>query len=339
MTTSVVEPLLRPPTGGEQSLFELVRASRLRSVAVGVSKDPNAKIMILLVDPATEEAVLAVKAPTTDAAEAAVDAERAILDELAAAAPPALARTIPRVVGTVDHGGRRALVTTALAGRSMATCYAQARHTRSEARVGRDFAAVERWLELLQGARVSGASPVARDTAERLRRRFDDVPESTLERAAELDDLLGAAVDTTAVVHGDFWFGNVLLVDGAVSGIVDWEAGAAAGDSTRDAARFAHIYALYLDRQARPGRPVPGHRGLHADGFGAAVAFALDGSGWFPDLFRRFLGRALVRAGGSWALWRSLALSGIAEMAACTDHDEFARLHLELFTRLCVQRA
>jgi hypothetical protein len=141
------------------------------------------------------------------------------------------------------------------------------------------------------------------------------------------------AVSRTAV-HGDLWFGNVLVSDGRASGIVDWEAGGIAGEPLRDLARFAHMYALFLDRRTRPGRSVAGHRGLRAGEWGAGVAFAVNGAGWFPELFRRFLRDGLARLGASPEHWRELALAGIAEVAALADEDEYARHHLELFLRL-----
>ncbi|HEY2776345.1 MAG TPA: phosphotransferase [Gaiellaceae bacterium] len=334
MTTTLDHRMVGVPAIDEQPLSEYLRASNLRTVVIGASKDPNAKVMLLLVDPSTRQPVLAVKVPTTDVAEAAVQAEREILERVTAAASPDFALTIPQVVGSVDHDGRRALVTTALRGRSMAAAYALPRHTRSASRVTHDFEVVERWADALQSAPVGDAPAAARDSSELLRRRFLDAPEWMIERAAELDAALASAVPDPTIVHGDLWFGNVLVSDGQVSGVVDWEAGSHAADPTRDAARFAHVYALYLDRHTRPGRAAAGHAGLSAGEWGAAVDFALNGAGWFPTIFRDFLRRALERAGASPDHWHTLALSAVAELAARTDHDDFARLHLELFARL-----
>jgi predicted amidohydrolase len=94
------------------------------------------------------------------------------------------------------------------------------------------------------------------------------------------------------------------------------------------------MYALYLDRRTRPGRRVAGHTGFVADSWGAGVAYALDGRGWFPELFRRFLQDGLARLGAAPECWRDAALAGIAEAAALTDDDEFARCNLALFQRL-----
>jgi hypothetical protein len=64
------------------------------------------------------------------------------------------------------------------------------------------------------------------------------------------------------------------------------------------------------------------------------VEYALDGRGWFLELSRRFPREGLARLGASPASWRDEALAGIAEVAALTDHEGFARLHLELFRRI-----
>jgi hypothetical protein len=101
----------------------------------------------------------------------------------------------------------------------------------------------------------------------------------------------------------------------------------------RDLVRFAVMHALYLDRRTSAGRRVPGHPGLRAGPWGAALDFALDGSGWFPELFRGFLQDGLARLGASPERWRDAALAGIAEVAATTDDPPFARHHLELFRR------
>jgi len=98
--------------------------------------------------------------------------------------------------------------------------------------------------------------------------------------------------------------------------------------------RFALMYALYLDRRTRPGGRVKGHRQLRAHAWGAGVEYGLDGDGWFPELFRRFLRHGLSRLGAAPECWRDAVLAGIAEVAALTDDPEFGRRNLELFRRL-----
>jgi hypothetical protein len=83
------------------------------------------------------------------------------------------------------------------------------------------------------------------------------------------------------------------------------------------------MYALYLDAGAKRS-PL----------WGAGVDFAMNGTGWFPDLFREFLEDGLRRLGASPGLWRDAALAGLAEVAARTDDPAYGRSHLELFRRL-----
>jgi aminoglycoside phosphotransferase (APT) family kinase protein len=174
------------------------------------------------------------------------------------------------------------------------------------------------------------------DVRSRLRDRFGDDPflQADLDRLAVIHARLRLNRVPRTVVHGDFWFGNVLLSDRRVSGVVDWEAATTCGEPVRDLVRFANMYALYLDRRTPPGRRVRGHRGLSAGEWGAGLEYALYGTGWFPALYKRFLQDGLVRLGAARESWRDAALAGIAEVAALTDHDDFGRLHLELFRRL-----
>jgi aminoglycoside phosphotransferase (APT) family kinase protein len=320
------------------SLWRFVQESGLRSLVVGVSKDPNAKITVLLVSPESGRAVLAVKAPTTETAARAVETERHLLDELGRAQGPPVMQTIPRVVDTVDFHGRPAAVMTAVPGVPMTTFYMRWRHTASRGRVAADFAAVGGWLMQFQSATAGPPAPVEMDAgvSSRLRSRFpdDERLEADLDRLAEIHTRLRRDEVPRTAVHGDLWLGNVLLEEGRASGVVDWEGGALSGEPVRDLVRFALMYALYIDRYTRAGRRVRGHNGLRAGRWGAGLEYALGGSGWFPELFRGFLSDGLTRLGASPTAWRDAALAGIAEVAAVTDDGGFARSHLELFRRL-----
>ena len=79
---------------------------------------------------------------------------------------------------------------------------------------------------------------------------------------------------------------------------------------------------------------MPGHRGLRARGWGAGVEYAIDGSGWFPDLVSAFLADALRRLGLPRSCWRDVLLAGLAAIAAEADDPDFAWRHLLLFSRL-----
>ena len=320
------------------SLSEFVRDSGLRSLVMGASKDPNAKVTVILVSPENGRPVLAVKAPTTDAAAAAVDSERRVLTELQTLGLGDLAATVPRVVDAVEFRGRPAVVMTAVDGVPMATLYLRWRYTASAERVAAHFAAAGHWLAEFQRATAREAAPIDMDggVVSTLRHRFatDDRLDADLDRLAAIHGRLAEETVPRSAVHGDLWFGNVLLTGSRASGVVDWEAGATHGEPVRDLARFALMYALYLDRRTRPGRPVPGHPGFRAGTWGSGVEFALTGAGWFPTLFRGFLREGLVRLGASPELWRDAALAGISEVAAYTDDPGFARRHLDLFRQL-----
>jgi aminoglycoside phosphotransferase (APT) family kinase protein len=328
----------RPPGSAERvPLWDFIAASGLQSVVVGLSRDPNAKVTILLVARETGRPLYAVKVPTTDGAAAAVEAEMRVLDHVRRATPATLAETLPRVVDVLDFEGRPVAVASAVPGTPMTVSYMRARHTATRSRVARDLDALGAWLAAFQDATAAASMPLDMDAEVRLRleRRFSgEELGDALDRLAEIHGRLsGAAVPRTAV-HGDLWFGNVLLQDGRVAGVVDWEAGAAVGEPVRDLVRFALMYALYLDRRTRAGRKVRGHDGLRAGAWGAALGFALDGAGWFPDLFRGFLADGLRRLGAPPERWRDAALAGVAEVAALTDDPEFGREHLKLFQQV-----
>jgi len=319
-------------------LWEFVTDTGLQSLVSATSKDPNAKVTVLLVSPETGQPVLAVKAPTTAAAERAVDAEARVLKELGRMRLGTVAETIPRVVEVVEFEQRRAPVMSALPGRPLSTAYAERGHTRDSARVSADFRAAGDWLAELQQATAGRPAPLDLDAgvSVRLRERFahDQALESDLTRLEAMHARLRRSSTPRTVVHGDFWVGNILGSNGRVSGVVDWEAATVCGEPVRDLVRFANMYALYLDRGVRRGRAVPGHLGLRAGAWGAGVEYAMYGAGWFPSLYRRFLEDGLVRLGADRERWHDAALAGIAEVAALTDHEKFARLHLELFRRL-----
>ena len=320
------------------SVAELVRSSPgLRSVVVGVSKDPNAKVTVLLVSERDGMPVMAVKVPTTPIAAAAVESEQAALVGLRARYPDVARDTIPRVIRTVEFEGLRGVVTTAVAGTPMTREYMRGRRSlrrRTEAHLR----AVSEWLASLHSA--TAAAPAGIDmeagVASGLRARFGDDRHlaDDLARLAVIHAALGAEHAARTVVHGDLWFGNVLVGREGVTGVVDWEAACLRGEPVRDLARFAIMYALYLDDGPSVVRRLRGSGRKRSPAWGAGVEFALNGTGWFPELFRGFLRDGLRRLGASPAVWREAALAGLADVAARTDDPGFGRSHLELFRRL-----
>jgi hypothetical protein len=173
-------------------------------------------------------------------------------------------------------------------------------------------------------------------TTELLRRRFagDPLLDDRLARLNDIHNRLRSTATPRTAVHGDFWFGNVLMAGKQISGVIDWEGGVASGEPVRDLVRFALSYALYLDRHTRPGHRVAGHRGLRAGEWGAGITWSFEGEGWFPDLVRGFIRSGLERLGADPGCWREALLAGLAEVAATADHLDFARMHWDLFDRL-----
>jgi aminoglycoside phosphotransferase (APT) family kinase protein len=311
-----------------------------RAACLSMSRDPNAKVTILLFPPGAARPAYVAKVPTTDAAARSVEREAERLAEVSSRALGEVTATIPKLVATVEHRGRPVLVMTALPGRSMLAAYHSWRHTARREAVAADFAAAGAWLARLSGAvGGNGQASLAQlldGVADELGRRFGSQPgaDVSLAHLSALRGRLAGHGTPQCVVHGDFWAGNLLAESGQVLGVIDWEHACLAASPVRDLARFATSYSLYLDRHTRQGRRVPGHRGLRADSWGAGVEYALDGAGWYPDLLRSFVMTGLERLGVPPSCWRDVLLADLAASAATADHDLFGRNHLQLFRRL-----
>jgi aminoglycoside phosphotransferase (APT) family kinase protein len=311
-----------------------------RAACLALSRDPNAKVTILLFPPGATQPAYVAKVPTTDAAALSVEREAERLAEVGDRVTGQVSATIPKLVATVEHLGRPVLVMTALPGQSMLAAYHSWRHTARREAVAADFAAAGDWLAGLHSAvGGNGQASVARmldGVADVLGRRFGGQPgaDADLAELAALRERLEGHRTPQSVVHGDFWAGNLLTERGRVLGVIDWEHACLTGTPVRDLARFATSYSLYLDRHTRQGRRVAGHPGLRAGRWGDGVDYAIDGAGWYPDLVRSFVMSGLERLGVSPSCWRDVLLADLATTAATADHDEFARNHLLLFRRL-----
>jgi aminoglycoside phosphotransferase (APT) family kinase protein len=299
--------------------------------------------MVVLFRPGEDLPCYVAKVPTTDAAVRSVQREAGRLADISRPELGPLEATIPRVVAIAEHAGRPVLVTTALPGRVMLASYHTWRHTARRAAVQADFDAAGEWLADLQQCTAAGHSDLAGaldGTAAAIARRFgDDGAVSPV--AADLDQLSAIRDRLTGyqvphvIVHGDFWPGNLLIAGGRVCGVVDWECAAPDGLPIRDLARFVITYSLYLDRHTRPGRRVAGHPGLRVGQWGAGLEYAVNSTGWYPELAQRFVADALRRLGVPAACGRDVVLAEVARIAAEADHPDFARNHLMLFRRLC----
>jgi hypothetical protein len=304
------------------------------------SRDPDAKVAFV----ATGDAPcsrLVVKMGLTDAADAAVEREGRVLAAVRLRGLGSLAGTVPRYVGSPRDQGRLTLVSTAVPGTPMTCRYHAWRHTARPAEVARDLAAAGRWLAELHRTTARENRPLtwADEMAAALAARWDGdeaLPAALVRVEHARAALSGTTVPLTAV-HGDFWFGNLMVDGDDVVGVVDWELGNEKGCPLRDLARFVLAYSLYLDRHTRPGRRVRGHRGLVRTGPAPGVRHALTDAGWYPDLVREFLGDELERLGIPRGLWYDVALVGLAEVAATANDDEFGHEHLRLLGQLPVR--
>ena len=311
-----------------------------RTACLAMSRDPNAKVTILLFPPGAAQPAYVAKVPTTDAAAASVEREAEQLTEITSRAPGPVNATMPKVVATVEHLGRPVLVMTAMPGQSMLAAYHSWRHTARPKTVAADFAAAGSWLSGLQSATAGNGhvslAQMLDGVADVISRRFGSRRGADAD-LADLDCLRGRLADhrtPQSIVHGDFWPGNLLVERGRVVGVIDWESARLTGTPARDVARFVTSYSLYLDRHTRPAHRVAGHPGLRAGGWGAGVQYAIDGAGWYPDLARSFVMTGVERLGASPSCWRDVMLADLAVTAAGADHDDFAWNHLLLFRRL-----
>jgi len=328
----------------QRDVQRLLGTRDLPGMLVAASRDPDAKLTFVVTAPSASRdhrhlgERFAVKIPTTTAAGAAVEHEGRMLVELRRTRLGQLQETLPRYVGNTRYEGRPVLVSTALEGVPMSVAYHTLGHTATPWAVRADFARAATWLREFQQGTTSGDARVtwAAEVADVVRRRWDGHPASTaaLERLRRADRELRTQTSPITAVHGDFWFGNVLVRGPQVSGVVDWEAGATSGWPLRDLARFAVSYSLYLDRHTRPGRRVLGHPRLRRTGVAPGVSYALEDDGWLPRLVRGFLADGLQALGLSRGSWYDVALTGIGEVAATANDDRFGETHLQLLARL-----
>lgn len=327
------------PRGVEQMLAD----SKVRGVLIAASRDPDAK-MTFIVTPRADvhgrgrDRPVAVKVPATTEAGVAVEREGRMLVALRRMPLGDLTETVPRYVESMHVNGRPVLVSTALGGRPMSVGYHQWMHTALRRRVEQDFTEASRWLQKFQSATAGERLPIdwAGQVAENLHGRWDGHPllEQGLSRLSTADRNLKAHDAPRTAVHGDFWFGNLMLEDGRLTGVIDWEAGSDDGSPLRDLARFALSYCLYLDRHTRPGGHVLGHRGLRRIGPAPGIAYGLLGASWLPTLVRSFLRQGLSSLGVPPGRWYDVALTGVGEVAATANDDDFAERHLELLAGL-----
>ncbi|MDQ2751002.1 MAG: phosphotransferase [Actinomycetota bacterium] len=338
-----VAPRHRPTTGRPEqptrnNLSDWFADSRYRLVVLDHSHDPDRRFIFLLFPPGSADPSVAVKVATCAASALRLDAERDRLRAIDGPALDAVNGTVPRLVAM--DGDLPALATTAQAGVPMLVTYHRMGHTRRRRRVRADFAAASSWLGTLQSMIVAGPErlDIAQSTVDAAQAQLADTPSQLALVQIGLTTLrrrLRRHRTPRTIVHGDFWAGNILVRDGAVSGVVDWERSEPAGAPVRDLARFAVTYSLYLDRHSRPSARVAGHPGYIAGTPGGGVGYALEGTGWYPQLVHAFLDEGLSRLGLPASLGPDLMLAELAAIAAEASDDAFAHEQWRTFGHLC----
>jgi hypothetical protein len=343
MTSRVAASGVLSPAGPgapprDPDLRTLLSTPGSRVVLLDGSRDPNSGVIVLLTAPGATEPHLAVKIATTAAAAEVIAREARLLVELRRRPLPRVDKTLPRHLSVFNADGMLASATSVVPGVPMRTSYHAFRHLARPDAVRGDFAAAQDWLMALHADSMTAAAPIALldGVAGQIAARWpgDSRALDLAERLGPLAARLSSADTQRTVVHGDFWAGNLLISRGTVTGVVDWAAAELSGEPLRDVVRFVLTYSLYLDRHTRPGRPVTGHPGLRADGWGAGIRYGMSGQGWYGQLVRDFVESALARLGAPAGLWRAALLAGLGEIAATADHADFAIRHRDLLLQL-----
>jgi hypothetical protein len=330
----------------------------VRGVVLGIDRSPDAKVVVLLFD-AAGRLVAVAKAPRSVAGEDALAVECEALRALDRDRSARLARTVPRVLGTVSVAGRRGLVETPAAGRPMSADYYAAGHVDDACAVTVDFEAASGWLDVLQRGTAQGRTTLTDAAGRWLAPALDgylaavgDEPEARDLVAAVRARVIrhGDATVPVTAVHGDFWMGNVLrLRPGEVSAVVDWERSRPTGVPLGDVFKFPTSYGMYLDRAEpwRRGR-LPGHpgrAGLAArwTGYGTSAnllgfGYTWFGAGWFPALARSFVTDGLRRLGVPPPVAGPLFVGFLAEQLLAANTEDFREGYRQILRAFAAER-
>jgi aminoglycoside phosphotransferase (APT) family kinase protein len=284
-------------------------------VLAGPDKAPASNVTFFVFDRNRELAAVA-KVGRDPAYDGRLGSEYATLRELRGSGDAAFAASVPEALALTRIGGRTVLLLSAMDGRPLMTDYYAPGHVGDPARVGHDFSIAGAWLASLHVGSSRGRITFGQELFDRwIGATFDryrtvvgwnDAEERIYELVRErARALYGTHLPVTAL-HGDFWMGNILVKDGTISGVVDWERANLAAPPFTDIYKFPTSYGFYMDRgyPELDGR-VPGHpeRDVIASEwteFGSwpnliGFAYTYFGAGWFPSLVRRFVAGSLDR--------------------------------------------
>jgi hypothetical protein len=284
-------------------------------IVIAVDYAPGAKATLLLFG-ADGRPCLVAKLARCPEIEPALVAEYTALQDVWSARPPSVTAELPQPLALERVAGRLVLLSTAVPGTALTIRYYAPGHVRHPGRVAADLAMAGSWLARFQEETHSGTITLGRDTFEewirptfhryRAQAGWSGWESDLLDHLSDLCALLSGTRVPVVAVHGDYAPGNILLDQGRVSGVVDWELGRGAGLPFSDLFKFAASYGSYLDRACPPVRgALAGHPGWSqardrwgtVPGWtnGTGILYALFGSGWFPELVRSFLGEHLRR--------------------------------------------
>jgi hypothetical protein len=284
-------------------------------IVIAIDYAPAAKATLLLFGP-DGLPVLVAKLARRAEGERALAAEFDTLTSLWSARPREVTAELPRPLALERVAGRMVLLSTAVRGTALTIRYYTPGHVRHPDLVAQDFGLAGAWLARFQEQTRSGTMMLGPDGFEEwirptLLRYRDEVGWSSWESglAGHMSDLCTLLSGTRVPVvggHGDYAPCNILVDQGRVSGVIDWELGRSASLPFSDLFKFATSYGSYLDRACPPTRgALAGHPGWSQarDRWGSTpgwtnrtgIMYTFFGSGWFPELVRRFIDGHLRR--------------------------------------------
>jgi aminoglycoside phosphotransferase/SAM-dependent methyltransferase len=265
---------------------------RFSTLIVGHRKTPSAVVSAILL---SGPVPLVAKMPRYGGSSEALRREAANLEALP---PSGLIRdTVPRSLGLHVIGDAEVLVQTGVRGRHL---IAETGARRLGPRMLRSqfdlmFAwsrelqeATGRWVALDDDLIGSTLVPLAEAGVSAL--DGDESVARLLDQAIDRARALRGTPIRLAVAHGDFWAGNVLVEDGRISGVVDWERAGFDELPIWDPVKAVMDAAYHLDRYRSPRRRGPASLPTWGD------------LGPWRDIAdpRRGIGFREVVAGGSW---------------------------------------
>jgi aminoglycoside phosphotransferase (APT) family kinase protein len=329
------------------------------AILSGADRGASSKVAIIYFDSAGQPAVVA-KVARTSASEQALIAENAALRHLRSRGCEAVLDHAPEPLLLERIGHRLVLVMTAVPGRPMLTDYHTPGHTGDPDRVAADLSAAGTWLQRFHRGTQSGTEMMdaqtfqrsVGDVFERYRREigWSEAEEELLHAITErARGLRGTPLPITGV-HGDYWMGNLLVDDGVVRGVIDWELARPSGVCLADVYKFPTSYGFYLDRAtARSDRTVPGHPGRSAHltrwsrfgdwrnlpGFG----YTYFADGWFSNLARQSILDHLATLGIPPAVNGVFFPTFLAEQATILDDPEFRQGYRSLLLAFAAERS